>query len=240
MKRYAFMKTSYFLMPAFLIVIFLTSFSLKDVAPSAYEKQKQEILLERMKFRKQYDSSSTDIEKEKVLLKASAFLEKKIVEGLIPQWYGTEWDFNGYTATPQQGKIACGYFVSTLLKHAGFNLNRYRLAQKDALSIIRTISCGEKTHEFWGINRDTFLKKAKNELKSGIFVIGLSSHVGFLYKKGEDIWFIHANYRDPIAVIREKASESDALNDSNVFILTAISGNKALMKAWILEILIKT
>ena len=58
-------------------------------------------------------------------------LSKKI----FPSWYGTAWDFNGYTEKPLNGEIACGYFVTTTLKHIGFNLNRYKIAQQGPFSI---------------------------------------------------------------------------------------------------------
>jgi hypothetical protein len=49
------------------------------------------------------------------------------------------WDYNGYTNTPKNGVIACGYFVSTTLKHFGFNLNRYDVAKKYSSSIVKTL-----------------------------------------------------------------------------------------------------
>jgi hypothetical protein len=233
------MKTSNFLAPAFFILFLVCSFKAKEEIPS-YEKQKQRILLKRQKFKQLYDSAASQQTKDEIINQASVFLEKKILDGLIPSWYGTEWDFNGYTAVPGQGKIACGYFVSTVLKHAGFNLNRYKLAQKHALDEVKILSRGEKIQQFWNTNRDDFLKTIKISLKNDIYVIGLDSHIGFLVKQGEELWFIHSNYRDPVAVVKERASESEALNDSRVFILTSITGNKSLMKAWIEESIIKT
>jgi hypothetical protein len=37
-----------------------------------------------------------------------------VTETIIPAWIGTGWDFNGITEKPQQGSIACGYFVTTI------------------------------------------------------------------------------------------------------------------------------
>ena len=51
------------------------------------------------------------------------YFEKQIVNGIVPYWYGTPWSFEGHTNQPHQGEIACGYFVSTTLKHMGLNIN---------------------------------------------------------------------------------------------------------------------
>ena len=65
---------------------------------------------------------------------------KKLLEVLqtdiFPAWYGTTWDFNGISQTPGEGKIACGYFVSTCLRDAGFNVPRIRMAQQPSQRII--------------------------------------------------------------------------------------------------------
>ncbi len=57
-----------------------------------------------------------------------------ILEHSLPEmmrcWLGTPWDFNGTADGPGGGKIACGYFVATLLKDAGFRVDRYQLAQQ--------------------------------------------------------------------------------------------------------------
>jgi hypothetical protein len=71
---------------------------------------------------------------------ARTYLMKTLKQQIFPSWYGTSWDFNGYTEKPLNGKIACGYFVTTTLKHIGFNLNRYKIAQQDAYTIMKVIS----------------------------------------------------------------------------------------------------
>ena len=53
-------------------------------------------------------------------------------------WLGTPWDFNGTAKGPGAGKIACGYFVATVLKDAGFQVDRYQLAQQPSENILRS------------------------------------------------------------------------------------------------------
>jgi hypothetical protein len=60
----------------------------------------------------------------------SKVFQESLLNRIIPQWAGTTWSFEGHTSVPQQGEIACGYFVSTTLRDVGINLNRYTLAQQ--------------------------------------------------------------------------------------------------------------
>ena len=66
----------------------------------------------------------------------SSVLFNSMIDSIFPAWMGTNWDFNGTSNVPKQGEIACGYFVSTTLKHVGFNLNRYKLAQQAASVVL--------------------------------------------------------------------------------------------------------
>lgn len=159
--------------------------------------------------------------------------EELLVDHIFPYWYGTPWDFEGHTNEPNQGEIACGYFVTTTLKHMGFNLNRYRLAQQYSLNEVKILSCGEEILDFNTSEIDEVVNDMKNDLEEGIYVIGLSSHVGFMLKRDGELFFIHSNYYDPVAVVIEDASTSEALLSSSLFYLTAISGNSSLMKKWL-------
>jgi hypothetical protein len=47
--------------------------------------------------------------------KIGTFIHHSLSKTIFPHWYGTVWDYNGYTNTPKNGVIACGYFVSTTL-----------------------------------------------------------------------------------------------------------------------------
>lgn len=156
-----------------------------------------------------------------------SYLHKQLSIEVFPAWYGTKWDYNGYTNTPRNGIIACGYFVSTTLKHVGFNLNRFDLAKMYSSSIVKSL-CGSPT-TFTDID-NMFAYLLENE--DDIYVVGLSSHVGFIEKKGDKIYFIHSNYIGPVAVEKEIAKNSDALNSSEIFVLGNITGNSQLIKKW--------
>src|SRR5687768_13237846 len=83
-------------------------------------------------FSKQYVSTvKTRIQTGRITEDSlSRLFTSLLTEKLIPHWLTTPWSFEGHTSIPRQGKIACGYFVSTTLLHMGFNVNRYKFAQQ--------------------------------------------------------------------------------------------------------------
>jgi hypothetical protein len=199
-----------------------------------YDTLKSSVNLKRQDFKNAYLSAASETEKETLLKEAGQYLKGFLLDSIFPHWYNTPWDFNGYTDKPQEGKVACGYFVSTPLKHCGFNLNRFKLAQQYSVNIVKILSSGDSVKSYRGISAKDFILKTKNTLKDGLYAVGLDFHVGFLlYEKGE-VFFIHSNYREPVAVVRENALESVALNDSKVFVLCNITENEELIRKWIM------
>jgi hypothetical protein len=218
-------------------LFFQCSFSNKEhpfTRAKSYDMVKTDIALKKKKFKERYVAASSQKEKKKILSEAGQYLHKNLVDTIFPYWYGTAWDFNGYTDKPGEGLVACGYFVSTPLKHCGFNVNRFKLAQQASLEIVKRLSCGDSVWSYSGINSWQFLQKTKGRVRDGLYVIGLDNHVGYLlYEKGE-VYFIHSSYLNPGSVVREKASGSLALATSEVFVMCNISSNAKLIKKWII------
>lgn len=160
--------------------------------------------------------------------KYQTYLDSLIVSSILPHWYGTPWDFDGYSNVPQKGQIACGYFVSTPLKHVGYNWNRFRLAQQDATTIIRRIS-GKNIKFYRNQSPSEFLNNVK-KLDNGLYVLGLDSHVGFLYKTTNQIKIIHSSYYGEICVMEENAQTSLALQHSNSYVLGLLNTKENLQK----------
>lgn len=160
--------------------------------------------------------------------------QKQLVQKIIPYWYGTMWSFNGYTAIPGRGSIACGYFVATTLRDAGLNLNRYRLAQWGPLDEAKALSQGalisvihaDKVQEV----RDTI-----NTLTTeGLYFIGFDKgHVGFLLKMDGSLFLIHSNYLHPVSVVVEPLETARVLGRFRKFYLLPISHNADLVRAWL-------
>jgi hypothetical protein len=158
----------------------------------------------------------------------------QLVDKIIPHWYGTPWSFGGHTAMPNQGEIACGYFISTTLRDMGINLNRYELAQKSPIDEAKMISCGSVINK---VVQDT-PEKAFEEIdfltKEGLYFIGFDEgHVGYLLKREGELFLIHSNYLSPVSVCMETLKESRVFKSFTKFHLVAISHNDTLLQRWL-------
>ncbi|MDF1849943.1 MAG: hypothetical protein P1U85_03850 [Verrucomicrobiales bacterium] len=108
------------------------------------------------------------------------------------EWMGTPWDFSGTSQVPREGSIACGYFVTTTLQQAGFELERIRLAQAASETMIRAICPEETIRRYRDVALAPFLESVK-EQGDGYYVVGLDRHTGFLrVKVSGEILFVHS------------------------------------------------
>lgn len=157
-----------------------------------------------------------------------------LVDKIIPHWYGTPWSFGGHTAVPNQGEIACGYFISTTLRDMGIKLNRYRLAQKSPIDEAKVISCGS---EIFSVVQDS-PEKAFEEIdrltQEGLHFIGFDmGHVGYLLKSNGKLFLIHSNYLSPGSVCIEPLMDSKVFKSFTKFHLVDISNNDTLIQLWL-------
>lgn len=155
--------------------------------------------------------------------------ESYLVNDIISHWYGTEWDFNGYTAVPNEGVIACGYFVSTTLLHMGIDVNRYKMAQQAGLYEAQTLALSENNYRTIR-GSDSLKVILKRDYSDGIYFVGLDNHVGYLYIKDQIPYFIHSNYIEDRVMI-EKAFYAPAF-ESGIYVIAEISTNEKLMERW--------
>jgi len=176
-----------------------------------------------------YNSVKHKINERRINANSGEDLENYLLDQIIPHWYGTPWDFNGYTAIPNEGVIACGYFVSTTLVHAGFKLNRYHLAQQAGLNEAKTLAITEDNYRtIYGI--DSLEHILKRDYTDGLYFVGLDNHVGYLYINHKVPYFIHSNYLEN-KVMLEKALYSDAFQ-STIYVIAEITTNDELLEKW--------
>lgn len=176
-----------------------------------------------------------DLNSNKITLKDVQYnFTNHLTNGLIPHWYGTGWSFGGHTSIPNEGKIACGYFVSTTLKDMGLNLNRYKLAQKSPLDEALMISCGAPIKTIRSEDTATAIQEIDQHTQEGLYFIGFDEgHVGFLLKKEGELYLIHSNYLQPAAVCLEAIETSNVFKKFSVFHLVDISHNNFLTQKWL-------
>ena len=192
----------------------------------------------RLKPRESYGSVKAKVVSVKEQIKDATDSVKKItlenilLNDLFPFWYETPWDFNGITEIPGEGRIACGYFVSTLMKHAGFNLNRYKLAQLGALDEAKSIG-GNTPVDVYPVTAEELQKIFNRKYTEGLFFAGLDFHVGFLLFRSRELYFIHSDYINARGVVFEKATASNAFCASGAYWIMPLSGNHELIEKWV-------
>jgi len=198
---------------------------------STYHVLTEKIQDQRATLWLRYRNAVTDSEKESTLVEARESLVK-FVSNIFPYWYGTGWDFYGTSETPGKGKIACGYFVSTVLRDAGLKVQRAKLAQQASENIILSLTTNNHIKRFRQVPINKFVDAVKTS-GSGLYVVGLDVHVGFILNTGEDVFFIHSSYGDPYCVVKERAEESQILGSSKYRVLGKLSEDDDLVLKWL-------
>ena len=177
-------------------------------------------------------AARTETEREHVLEEARSTFLEAVRADIFPYWYGTPWDFGGTTETPRGGGIACGYFVSTVLRDAGLRVERVRLAQQASENIIRSLTGPDHIRRFSDVPIDRFVETVQ-QWGDGLYVVGLDIHVGFLDVARGSVWFVHSSYQLPYCVVREQASRSRILSSSRYRVVGKISDDAALLRKWL-------
>ncbi len=151
---------------------------------------------------------------------------------LLPFWYGTRYSFYGQTETPGEGKIACGYFVTTVLEDLGLKIKRNKLAQLPSEEMIKSLVEKESIRRFSRYTITDFLVGVQ-ESGTGLYLVGLDTHTGFLLYQNNEMRFIHASGRFPFAVVNERAKDSIILGKSNYRVVGKLSDDKKVLQNWL-------
>lgn len=213
------------------------AWALPDPAPNdahSYKDAITKLAAERVALASRYEQATSPAQQAAVLAQARTVVTRSIYTEIFPSWYGTPWDFNGTTEVPQQGKIACGYFVSTVLRDAGWNVQRARLAQQASENIILSLTTHPYVKRFRRVPISDFVT-AVEKWGAGIYVVGLDIHTGFIVNTGGEIYFIHSSYVEPYMVVREKASESKILATSNYRVLGKVTDDDLFIEKWLMR-----
>jgi hypothetical protein len=171
-------------------------------------------------------------ERDSIIIVAQEYLLKTITTDFFNHWYGTEWDFNGTTRTPREGKIACGYFITTVLSDVGFKIPRVYWAQQASEYYIKRMTSDIKRYSNVSIEKVMTYFQGRED---GLYVVGLDSHVGFVYKRGKKLQFVHASYYNPKEGVKsENLDSKNPLSESEYRVIGRIM-DKEMVRKWILE-----
>jgi len=168
----------------------------------------------------------------RVVHRARRLLERALRRHLMPHWCGTPWAFHGTSQIPRQGRIACGYFVSTLLRDAGLRVGRVALARRPAEAIIKSLVSDQYIRRFSDVPVRRFVKHL-HAMGPGLYIVGLDNHVGFLVVDRGRSAFVHSTYLEPSRVTSEAAVTSPALVASRYRVVGKISADPDLLRKWL-------
>lgn len=200
--------------------------------PEAYLVAIADLREHRDRLRDAYEAAPTDAERKAILDNARTLLEA-IVPRLMECWLGTPWDFNGTAHQPGPDKVACGYFVSSLLQDAGFDVEWAPLAQQASQNILGTFLPDEELH----IRVDAEYNRFVDELLAfgpGLYIVGLDRHVAFLVVTPENTMrFIHSSGSSPWCVVDENRSTAYVLQRSRYRVFGNLTANRELLRKWL-------
>ncbi|BCU76313.1 hypothetical protein [Luteolibacter sp. LG18] len=191
----------------------------------------QELAARRQSLATRWKKTRNAREKESIENEARTALESQL-PAMMRCWLGTPWDFNGTATEPGGGKIACGYFVATLLRDAGFRVDRARLAQQASENIMRSFLDAKACHRTAGQPYDAFAA-AVHAAEPGISIVGLDSHVGFLVNTADDFHMIHSSGSQPWCVVDEPSAEAGVLKRSNYRVTGHLTADRGVLRKWL-------
>lgn len=176
-----------------------------------YPAAKQRLEAQRATLARKLETARGAKEKTAALAAARAELLAEYDASLFPAWYGTKWDFNGTSQSPGEGLIACGYFVTTLLRDAGFGVQRVKLAQQSAENIVKSLVPAEKTLRFRELENAEVVKRIREAQGEGLYVIGMDYHVAYLRLTASEAKLCHSAYLEPAHVVCEDAATAGGM-----------------------------
>ncbi len=206
--------------------------------PGTYSVLTADLSSHRARLGRDYRNARSEAERKAVLAQARKLLEAALPH-LMECWLGTPWDFNGMAEKPGHGKIACGYFVSTILRDAGFEVERVELAQQASQNILRTFLPEEDLVIRVGMRYERYLAEIERA-GPGVFLVGLDSHVAFLVVGEAGIRFIHSSGQRPWCVVDESRREAVTLQRSRYRVSGNLTANPGVLEGWLLGAPFKT
>lgn len=197
----------------------------------SYDDLLQYIAKSKLAFAKKYPTTiALDQSQNKKDL--TDFWVKTIGTDLFQKWENTSWDFNGTATRPHEGEIACGYFVTTILRDMNLKINRVKLAICASSQMMRDLAPQQKLKNLSALNYAAF-NEAITSWGKGVYIIGLDYHTGFVVNDGFENYFIHSSYIDRKGVVKEPILESAALRSSKTRWMITLTGDKNFLERWL-------
>ena len=233
--RYLTMQAVLVLIFAFVIILYSGSRAYSRTSSEHYyNAAKADLLTFKTKWSKKYRSETSRTKKESLLSQVGELLSRKISGSMLSPWYGTKWAYHGTSVTPGKGSIACGYFVTTVLRDSGVNINRVRMAQAASETMIKKVNGDKNIKRYRNKSIQHFVAQVK-KWGEGLYIVGLDYHTGFILNKRNKIYFIHSSFYAPSKVVSELALTSQALKESKYRVLGKLFVDDSSVRRWLLN-----
>ncbi|MEZ4884659.1 MAG: hypothetical protein R3E32_08040 [Chitinophagales bacterium] len=201
------------------------------IAAQNYDASLREIDQHRRTLAKSLQKAKQTSDIDQIFADAEYMFTNALTEHLLPKWYGTLWDFYGHCERPQEGFIACGYLVSTNLKHMGININHYTMAQQWPINMVQSLVEEQDIQHLYSRSRSI---EVLETLGYGFYIVGLDKHVGFIRYDETGMTFIHSNYTSGNqAVVAEPIRSSVAYTLTQNYYLAKLSDNRDFLTKWL-------
>jgi hypothetical protein len=199
--------------------------------PKTYQTLVSEIKRWRKELAERHRKAKDDAARAAVENDARIILEQAL-PAMMRCWLGTPYDFNGTASKPGNGRIACGYYVATVLMDAGFRVDRYELAKQPSENILRSFLEKDACNLSVGKPYDAFSAELA-KAGPGIYLVGLDTHVAFAVIGAGGFRFIHASGSKPWCVVDEGPAEAGVLQRSNWRMTGNLTADPAVIRRWL-------
>lgn len=205
----------------------------KQAVPDSerYEVLVAELRRWREDLAEEYSKAESEERRRAVEHDARVVLELVMPE-MMRCWLGTGYDFNGTAEKPGEGNVACGYFVSTVLRDAGFKVNRFKLAQQPSENIMKTFIARKDCQLKVGEDFESYADWVEG-MERGIYFVGLDTHVGFIVNHGDGMRFLHSSGAGRVGVVEERRRNAWAIRNSRWRMLGPLSGDPGVIRTWL-------
>jgi hypothetical protein len=199
--------------------------------PETYQRLASDLQRWRKELAERHRKAKDDATRAAVERDARIILEQAL-PAMMRCWLGTPYDYNGTASKPGNGRIACGYYVATVMKDAGFRVDRYQLAKQPSENILRSFLEKEACNLSVAKPYDAFVADfAKAE--PGIYLVGLDTHVAFAVIGADGFRMIHASGSRPWRVVEEGPAEAGVLQRSNWRMTGNLTADPPVIRRWL-------
>lgn len=199
---------------------------------SDYDRQRAQLELERRYLSDEFARAQTPNERAQVLSFARGRVLATLDQALIPAWEGTPWSFSGTSERPGEGSIACGFFVGTLLEHAGFRVDRLALGRLASEHIAKSLAGPRALRRYSDVDPEVVAADLQ-EAGPGLYAIGLDFHAAWARVTDDgQLWFIHSTVYGKGGVLIEPLLGDNPFFHSRYRVVAKLLGDR-MMERWL-------